>query len=79
MVKTITQANRDVRRWVETNHPEMLVRMRDAPSYMMQARPEAVRQMLDELVDEHGSVRNYLSAIGVGTAQLDVLADTLTA
>lgn len=68
-----------MRVWVMANSPEMSQRMNDAPSYMMASRPEAIRQILVDLRADHGSIREYLSAVGVGTAQLDVLAATLTA
>ncbi len=68
-----------MRVWVDENHPEMSKRMSDAPSFMLAARPEAMRQILVDLRTGHGSVREYLSAIGVGTAQLDALASMLTA
>jgi protein-tyrosine phosphatase len=64
--------------WVRANHPEMAERMSDAPSFMLAARPEAIRQILVDLRTVHGSIRYYLSAIGVGTAQLDALGDALT-
>lgn len=68
-----------MRRWVASNSPEMATRMSSAPSYMMSARPEAIANVLEELRSQHGSIRRYLSSIGVGTAQLDALAELLTA
>lgn len=73
-----TAAMDRMRLWVEANHPEMSKRMSDAPSFMLAARPEAIRQILLDLRADHGSIRDYLSSIGVGTAQLDALADALT-
>lgn len=68
-----------MRVWVETNHPEMASRMSETPSFMLAAHPQAMANILDGLVAEHGSVRNYLTIIGVGDAMLDTLADALTA
>ena len=68
-----------MRAWVESNHPEMAARMSETPSFMLAAHPQAMANILDELVTEHGSIRNYLATIGVGAAILDSLADALTA
>lgn len=67
-----------MRAWVLKNHPEMAGQMGETPSFMLAARPEAIRQIMLDLRTEHGSVRDYLSAIGVGTASLEALADNLT-
>ena len=68
-----------MRRWVESSRPEMRARMHGAPSYMMAARSEAIAVLLDDIRRSHGSVREFLSAIGVGSVLLDELADTVTA
>lgn len=65
--------------WVENNHPEMAARMNETPSFMLAAHPQAMANILEGLVDEHGSIRNYLATIGIGDAVLEALADTLTA
>jgi protein-tyrosine phosphatase len=67
-----------MRIWVEANYPEMSTRMGETPSFMLAAHPTAMLNTIDALVTDHGSIRNYLSSIGVGTALLDHLADTLT-
>ncbi len=67
-----------MRTWVESNHPDMAARMNETPSFMLAAHPQAMANTLDELVAEHGSIRNYLATIGVGEAILDALADALT-
>jgi protein-tyrosine phosphatase len=67
-----------MRTWVEANHPETATRMGAAPPFMLAAHPTAMRNAIDGLVADHGSIRGYLSSIGVGTALLDQLADTLT-
>ncbi len=63
--------------WVDANHPEMAARMSETPSFMLAAHPQAMANVLSGLVDDHGSVRNYLVTIGVGSAILDDLADAL--
>jgi protein-tyrosine phosphatase len=68
-----------MRAWVETNHPEMAARMSETPSFMLAAHPQAMTNVLDELVAEHGTIPNYLTTIGVGDAILDALAEALTA
>lgn len=68
-----------MRAWVRVNHPEMAERMGETPAFMLAANPEAMRVVLAGLVAEHGSIRAYLSSIGVGRALLDQLADALTA
>lgn len=67
-----------MRVWVETNHPEMAARMSETPSFMLAAHPEAMANVYDGLVAEHGSIPNYLTTIGVGAAVLDALAESLT-
>lgn len=68
-----------MRAWVAEHHPEMVERMGETPSFMMAAHPTAMRNVLDGLVAEHGSVREYLSSIGIGMALLDEMSDALTA
>lgn len=64
--------------WVQSNHPEMAARMSETPSFMLAAHPQAMANILDELIAEHGSIRNYLTTIGIGDAVLGTLADALT-
>ncbi|MFK7917986.1 MAG: tyrosine-protein phosphatase [Ilumatobacter sp.] len=75
----LTRAGMDrMRTWVKSHHPEMATRMSETPSFMLAAHPQAMANVIDGLVSDHGSIRRYLSTIGVGTAVLDCLADTLT-
>ena len=67
-----------MRRWVMTHHPEMAERMGETPSFMLAANPQAMRNVLDQLVIDHGSVRGYLSSIGIGAALLAEMADAIT-
>jgi protein-tyrosine phosphatase len=68
-----------LRLWVQDNHPATAARMADAPSFMLAAHPTAMRVTIDTMVAAHGSIRGYLSSIGIGTAVLEQLAETLTA
>lgn len=75
----LTRAGMDrMRMWVETNHPEAAARMNETPSFMLAAHPQAMANVLGELVADHGSIRNYLATIGIGEAILDALAEALT-
>lgn len=67
-----------MRAWVETNHPEMAARMSETPSFMLAAHPQAMANTLDELISEHGSIRNYLTTVGIGDAVLEALAEALS-
>lgn len=64
--------------WVGTNHPEMAARMSETPSFMLAAHPQAMANTLDGLISEYGSIRNYLTTIGIGDAILETLAEALT-
>jgi len=67
-----------MRAWVMTNHPEMAERMGETPAFMLAANPQAMRNVLDQMVVDHGSVRGYLSSIGIGSAVLAEMADAVT-
>ena len=67
-----------LRAWLGRTDPTALAAMNGRPAMMSGAHPAAMRQILAEMVDEHGSVPNYLAGIGVGAAVLDALADQLT-
>jgi len=67
-----------MRAWVMTNHPEMAERMGETPAFMLAANPQAMRNVLDQMVVDHGSVREYLSSIGIGSAVLAEMADAVT-
>jgi protein-tyrosine phosphatase len=67
-----------MRAWVMTHHPEMAERMGETPAFMLAANPQAMRNVLDQMVSDHGSVRGYLSSIGIGDALLAEMADAIT-
>ncbi len=68
-----------MRAWVMAHHPEMAERMGETPSFMLSAHPHAMRLLLAELTETHGSIREYVGGLGVGPATLADLADQLTA
>ena len=67
-----------MRAWVLEHHPEMAERMGETPAFMLAAHPQAMRNVLDQMVIDHGSVRGYLSSIGVGDALLAEMAEAVT-
>ena len=67
-----------MRAWVMTNRPEMAERMGETPAFMLAANPQAMRNVLEQMVADHGSVRGYLSSIGIGDAVLAEMADAIT-
>jgi protein-tyrosine phosphatase len=67
-----------MRAWVEMHRPEMSSRMGETPSFMLAAHPTAMRNTIEWLVAEHGSIQAYVSSIGVGRAVLDQMSAALT-
>lgn len=67
-----------MRTWVMKNHPEMADRMGETPSFMLAAKPQAMRNILDTMTDDFGSVRGYLSTIGIGDALLAEMSEAIT-
>lgn len=75
----LTRAGMDrMRAWLADNNPDALADMDTRPAHMFGAHPEAMRQILTDLDDQHDGVRGYLRSIGVGDAMLDDLATRLT-
>jgi len=67
-----------LRAWLGRADPSALEAMNGRPAMMFGAHPTAMRQILAELIDAHGSIRGYLASIGVGAATLEALATQLT-
>ncbi len=67
-----------LRAWLAVNNPEALADMNSRPAHMFSAHPDAMRQILTDLDEQHGGVRGYLTSIGVGDALLADLAARLT-
>ncbi len=67
-----------MRAWLEANAPDGFRMMNERPSFMFSSDPAAIRQFLADVRAVHGSVGNFLSSIGVGSAVMADLADQLT-
>ena len=63
------------RAWYATTFPEQAALYADIPSAFLAALPAAMARVVDDLSAEHGSVRGYVTALGVTDATLDRLAD----
>ena len=75
----LTRAGMDrMRAWLAENNPDALADMHARNPHMSGAHPDAMRQILTDLDEQHDGVRGYLSSIGVGDALLADLADRLT-
>ena len=66
-----------MRAWAVRQFPEMVDRMNDAPSAFLASLPEAMGELLDGIVTEHGSVREFVRSIGVSDAAIESLAAQL--
>ena len=66
-----------MRAYAERTHPEMAERMAATPSAFMAALPDALGDVLDHVVAEHGSVRGYLDSIGVSPESIHSLTSQL--
>jgi protein-tyrosine phosphatase len=63
-----------MRAWAEREMPEFAQRMADAPSAFLAALPDALGDVLDEMVRDHGSVHGYVLSLGVAPAAIEALA-----
>jgi protein-tyrosine phosphatase len=63
--------------WAEATFPELADRMKDTPSAMLAALPDAMRAILDEIRESHGTIRAYVESIGVAPEVIDRLAQRL--
>lgn len=59
------------------NNAEGAAPMVMPPSYMLAANPQAMANVLDGLIGDHGSIREYLATIGIGAAVLETLGENL--
>jgi hypothetical protein len=51
--------------------------MGTSPSFMLAANPEAMANVINGLVADHGSIRDYLATIGIDAEVLNALGDNL--
>lgn len=63
-----------MREWAQREFPEAATRMADTPSAFLLALPEAMDEVLGELIAAHGSIREYVRTIGVSDAAVAALA-----
>ena len=74
----LTQAGMErMRRWAEATNPEMMARWLAMPAVHMAAEPAAIAAVLDDICAAHGTVRDYVRALGVPVAALADLEDQL--
>ena len=66
-----------MRTWVPIHRPEVAQQFGETPAFMLAASPEAMRNTLDRLVADHGSIVRYLESIGVDASVLERLAAVL--
>lgn len=68
---------RRMKAWAETSSPEMWASWQSMPAVHAAAEPEAMAWLLRDIRAAHGSVRDYVRTLGVGTAELESLEDAL--
>ena len=65
------------REWAAREWPEWTERMASIPPAYTAALPEAMSHILDELCDQHGTIRDYVRAIGVTDGTMTTLESVL--
>ena len=63
--------------WAKRESPEAAARMASTPAWFFAALPEALDEILDDLCDSHGSIREYVRSIGVTDEELTDLSHEL--
>lgn len=63
--------------WSKVHRPELAERYATIPKAYLAADPRAMQIILTELVQQHGSVRNYVREIGVDDATVEALGNLL--
>jgi protein-tyrosine phosphatase len=72
-----TRARAAAMAWAETNDPALAQEFVELPPWLLDSSPEVMRAFLDQLVDRHGSIEQYLLDAGVARRSLDALRDRL--
>jgi protein-tyrosine phosphatase len=67
-----------MRNWLAEHAPDAAADMDTHPQMMFGAHPDAMRQILRDLVADYGTVRKYLASIGIGDTVLTDLEARLT-
>ena len=65
------------REWAAREWPEWTARMASIPPAYTAALPEAMSHILDELCEQHGTIRDYVRSIGVTDGTLAALESVL--
>ena len=65
------------REWAAREWPEWIERMATVPPAYTAALPEAMSHILDELCEQHGTIRDYVRSIGVSDNTLTTLESVL--
>ena len=65
------------REWAAREWPEWIKRMASIPPAYTAALPEAMSHILDELCEQHGTIRDYVRSIGVTDRTLAALESVL--
>jgi hypothetical protein len=63
--------------WAQQHHGEMATRWTSINPVYLAAEPQAMQVILNDLVAEHGSVRNYVRSMGVTEEELKDLSRLL--
>ena len=66
-----------MRAWVLREFPDMAEQFATTPSAFLAALPDALGEVLDAVVAEHGTIRGYVESIGVAPEAIDALAAAL--
>jgi len=66
-----------LRIWAEANESNLATRLGAAPAAFMKADGRAMRIVIDQLVAEHGSIREFARTLGVTSESLTLLEQRL--
>ena len=66
-----------IKAWAARHDPTMAAAIASVPAIYMSADPRAMERLLDHLVAEHGSVREYVHRLGVSAVELEWLTEAL--
>lgn len=74
----LTQAGMErMRAWAEHSSPAMFAQWQSMPAAHAAAEPEAMARVVADIHAAHGTIRDYVRALGVPSAALDALEDEL--
>lgn len=70
-------AMRRLEEWARDRQPDLAARLAATPRGYLAADPRAMRIIVQELRDRHGSIADYVREVGVSAAALDALRNLL--